>query len=123
MSILYGEPTEEDRRFSESWKTGFKEAERRWLETREPELKYLVTKNGLIDLTPKYRRPSMEGLMLHCGAEKMTREELRGIPTPQPTQTWKPVPHFEAATLVAHVAENRGYDVVSEEYGLTPYAE
>ena len=118
MSILYGEPTEEDRRFSASWKVGFKEAERRRLETREPELKYLVTKNGLIDLTPKYRRPSMEGLMLHCGSEKMTREELRGIPTPQPTQTWKPVPHFEAATLVAHVAENRGYEIMSEDYGL-----
>lgn len=62
----------------------------------------------------------MEGLILHCGAEKMTREELRAIPTPQPTRTWKPVSHFEAATLVAFEAESRGYSIAQEEYGVTP---
>ncbi len=62
----------------------------------------------------------MEGLILHCGAEKMTREQLREIPTPQPTRTWRPVSHFEAATLIAFAAEKRGYGVVGEEYGVTP---
>ena len=32
-------------------------------------------------------------LVLHCGAREVGREELDGVPTPAPTQTWFPVPH------------------------------
>ncbi|HCE42897.1 MAG TPA: hypothetical protein DET40_05065 [Lentisphaeria bacterium] len=59
-------------------------------------------------------------LVLHCGASKVTREELIGIPTPAATETWRPVPHYEVAELVANEAQRRGYEIVKEEYGLTP---
>ena len=50
----------------------------------------------------------------------MTRDELKEVLTPKPTMSWKPVPHYEVAEYVAHVAERRGYNIVSEEYGLNP---
>ncbi len=62
----------------------------------------------------------MEGLILHCGAEKMTRGELRHLATPPATRTWRPVPHCEAADIVAAEAERRGYRILKEEYGTTP---
>ena len=60
----------------------------------------------------------MEGLILHCGSERVTRNDLRHVPTPEPTPTWKPVPHHEVAELVVNEAKSRGYEIVGEDYGL-----
>jgi len=59
-------------------------------------------------------------LVLHCGAEKVSRAELMNVSTPRPTETWRPVPHYEVAELVANEAQRRGYEIVNEAYGLTP---
>lgn len=59
-------------------------------------------------------------LVLHCGAEKVSRADLMNVATPRPTETWRPVPHYEVAELVASEAKRRGYEIVSEDYGLTP---
>lgn len=61
----------------------------------------------------------MSGLMLESGAERVSRGELFGIPTPEATATWKPVPHYEAAEMVAREAQRRGYAIAGEEYGLS----
>ena len=38
----------------------------------------------------------MEGtLIAHCGAAKITREELQNLSVPEGTGTFKPVPHYE----------------------------
>ncbi len=58
-------------------------------------------------------------LVLHCGAEKVSRADLMDVATPRPTETWRPVPHYEVAELVASEAKRRGYEIVKEEYGLT----
>ncbi|OGV40389.1 MAG: hypothetical protein A2X48_23565 [Lentisphaerae bacterium GWF2_49_21] len=58
-------------------------------------------------------------LILHCGARTATRDELKDVLTPKPTMSWKPVPHYEVAEFVTHVAKHRGYEIVKEEYGLT----
>lgn len=60
----------------------------------------------------------MEGLILHCGAEKATREDLKEIETPRGTDTWKPVSHWDCATMIGEEAEKRSYRIISEEYGL-----
>ncbi len=62
----------------------------------------------------------MNHLMLSCGSERVSRDVLRWVATPKETDTWKPVPHYDVAELVTSVAEKRGYQIVSEEYGLNP---
>jgi len=58
---------------------------------------------------------------LLCGNSlRVTRDELRDISTPLSTPSWKPVPHHEVAELIVNEAENRGFCVVGEEYGLNP---
>ncbi len=58
--------------------------------------------------------------MLSCGAERVSRDVLRWVATPKETETWKPVPHHDVAELVTRAAQKRGYEIVSEEYGLNP---
>lgn len=62
----------------------------------------------------------MEGLMLHAGANKLQRQDLLALPTPEGTATHRPVNH---ATLVQGIFEAlafRNIDVVGEEYAATP---
>src|SRR5262249_44796761 len=47
-------------------------------------------------------RPLEEGtmttqttLMIHAGADRITREQLRGLDCPTPTDTWRPVSHAD----------------------------
>lgn len=56
--------------------------------------------------------------ILHCGW-KVTKEELKDVETPVGTATWKPVPHYEVAQLVTAEAVSRGYEISSEEYGIS----
>lgn len=61
----------------------------------------------------------MEGLMVHAGAKKFGRQDLLALPTPDGTDTHRPVPH---ATLVQGIIEAltyRNIDVVAEEYAAT----
>jgi len=60
----------------------------------------------------------MNGLMLCSGSRSITRDELAMIPTPLPTRTWRPVPHREVAELAVNESQRRGWNIVSEEYGL-----
>jgi hypothetical protein len=62
----------------------------------------------------------MSDLLLHCGSTRVTRDVLDCIPTPEATSSWKPVPHALVADLVHNETANRGYEVISEEYGLNP---
>jgi len=62
-------------------------------------------------------------LMLHCGAKRVSRNELMAVPTPMPTKTHRPVPHIHIAEMIAHEANNRGYSITSEEYGLSTSGE
>jgi hypothetical protein len=57
-------------------------------------------------------------LMLHGGATKVTRAELKDVPTPEATATWHPIPHY---LLLGHVREalsSRDIRILSEEHGL-----
>lgn len=62
----------------------------------------------------------MEGLIAHCGASKLQRQDLLALPTPEGTLTHRPVNH---ATLVQGIFEALAYrniEVVGEEYAATP---
>jgi len=62
-------------------------------------------------------------LILHCGARRVSRNELMAVPTPMPTRTHRPVPHIHIAEMLAYEAKNRGYSITSEEYGLSKQGE
>jgi uncharacterized protein DUF932 len=97
---------------------------KRYEDNWTPSPKWLVTSEGIREITGKYITKEQEtmnnSLMLHCGSTRVTRDELENVLTPRPTASWKPVPHSQVAELVVAETVNRGYEIVSEEYGLNP---
>jgi hypothetical protein len=85
---------------------------------------FMLTGHGIKEIRAKYatkEKAEMENaLLLHGGERRVSRDELKEVLTPKPTMSWKPVPHYEVAEYVAHIATRRGYNIVSEEYGLSP---
>lgn len=60
----------------------------------------------------------MNGLLLHCGANLATKDEVYDTPTPEATETHVPVPHgLLLDTIHKHVTQ-QGFAVEQEEYGL-----
>ena len=60
------------------------------------------------------------GLISHCGTELVGRQDLLLLPTPEATETHKPIPH---ATLVEAVTETLGFrrlTVVEDQYAVSP---
>jgi hypothetical protein len=60
----------------------------------------------------------MKGLMLHCGTNTVDRERLALVKTPDPTETWFPIPH---ATLLNHVEETlqrNGLKIAKQAHAL-----
>lgn len=58
------------------------------------------------------------GLMLHCGAEAVSREVLEAVPTPEPTQTWCPIPHADLLGGIQTTLERSGFRVMTEAHAL-----
>ncbi len=64
----------------------------------------------------------MEGLLAHRGAQLVGRQELLALPTPEATDTHKPVPHALVVQALVEALGLRRLSVVSDEYALTPDA-
>lgn len=61
----------------------------------------------------------MNGLMLHTGANAITREQLAQVPTPAPLGRFhKPVPYIDFVDKVADAMSTFGLRVLDEQYGL-----
>jgi hypothetical protein len=58
-------------------------------------------------------------LLAHCGSSKITREELKVIPTPEGSATHQPLPHFEIVGALVETLSFRQISVVREEYAVT----
>jgi hypothetical protein len=58
-------------------------------------------------------------LLTHCGSSKITREELKVIPTPAGSATHQPLPHFEIVGALVETLSFRQISVVREEYAVT----
>lgn len=61
----------------------------------------------------------MQGLMLHAGANKVGRQELLQLPTPDPTDTHKPIAHSRVVAGIVEALAYRKLDVVRDEYGVS----
>jgi hypothetical protein len=58
-------------------------------------------------------------LLAHCGSSKITREELKVIPTPAGSASHQPLPHFEIVGALVETFSFRQISVVREEYAVT----
>src|SRR5260370_23101698 len=58
-------------------------------------------------------------LLAHCGSSKITREELKVIPTPAGSATHQPLPHFEIVGALVETLSFRQISVVREEYAVS----
>ncbi len=58
-------------------------------------------------------------LILHTGANSVSREQITAIKTPARTATWVPIPHNRLLEGVQATLERSGLRVVTEAHGLT----
>lgn len=58
------------------------------------------------------------GLCLHCGSVEVGEDEVRAVPTPQPTQTFIPVPHAYVLDRVRNEVQSLGMAIVAQSFGL-----
>lgn len=58
-------------------------------------------------------------LLAHCGSSKITREELKAIPTPPASPTHQPIPHYEIVGALVEALSFRQISVVREEYAVS----
>jgi hypothetical protein len=59
-------------------------------------------------------------LIAHCGTTKVSREELKTIPVPESTRTFKPIPHVEIVDALVEALRFRYIGVVRDEYAVSP---
>lgn len=58
-------------------------------------------------------------LILHCGANAATREQVIGVKTPAPVGSWHPIPHISLINQVEKALAALNMRVVNEAHGLT----
>ena len=58
-------------------------------------------------------------LILHCGAAEVPRKALANVPTPRPTETWRPISHEAFVRQVEWELPRYGLDIVQEVHALT----
>ncbi|MBK8464933.1 MAG: hypothetical protein IPL32_03805 [Chloracidobacterium sp.] len=58
-------------------------------------------------------------LMAHCGARKVTRDELKEMPLPEATKTHQPLAHFEIVEVLEEALSFRHLRVVKDEYAVS----
>jgi hypothetical protein len=62
-------------------------------------------------------------LMLHCGGQIATREQIAAVQTPEPTNTWRPVPHITLIEQVEKSLATFQMSVVTSAFALAKAGE
>ena len=64
----------------------------------------------------------MSGLLIaHKGAIRIPKEQLLQIGAPEPTHSWRPIPHGVLVNTLTDVLSSRGLTVKREEYAIQRY--
>jgi len=58
------------------------------------------------------------GLLAHCGAQYIGRQELRALQTPDGTATHKPIPHADVVEALIETLGFRKLNVVNDRYAI-----
>lgn len=67
-----------------------------------------------------FKEATVEQLMAHAGANKITRQELALIETPEATDTFRPIPHVELVESLVETLSFRHIQVLKEEFAVSP---
>jgi hypothetical protein len=59
-------------------------------------------------------------LLTHCGATKISREDLAFISAPPATETHQPVPHIRIVEALTEALAFRHLQVLRDEYAVSP---
>ena len=62
----------------------------------------------------------MEGLIAHRGAQLIGRQDLLGLPTPEGTETHRPIPHAKVVEALIESLGFRHLAVLDDRYAVTP---
>jgi Domain of unknown function (DUF932) len=57
-------------------------------------------------------------LLAHVGAQYIDREGLKALTTPQPTDSWTPIPHYELVQALEGQLMARGIKIVKEQFAV-----
>ena len=57
-------------------------------------------------------------LVAHSGAQLIDREGLKLLETPEPTDSWTPIPHYELVTALEGQLKARGISIVREQFAV-----
>ncbi len=68
---------------------------------------------------PQAQAPTVPGLLLHCGAIPVSRDELAAVPTPRSTDTWYPLPHHDLVAEVEAHLEGAGMEIEAAVHALS----
>ena len=60
----------------------------------------------------------MANLLMHCGGQHVSRDEVIAAPTPERTRTWVPIAHHRLLELVEATIGNHGYRVTNQAHGF-----
>jgi len=60
-------------------------------------------------------------LIVHCGAQIVTREELKTYVTPEATETFKPIGHSQLVETLTQVMQDRGLFITREQFAVQNY--
>src|ERR1039458_8737703 len=58
-------------------------------------------------------------LLLHCGAAVVGRDILSQVKTPDPTNSWSPIGHFDFLDIVENALTKEGLKTGEEAHALT----
>ncbi|MCY3018799.1 MAG: DUF932 domain-containing protein [Planctomycetota bacterium] len=59
-------------------------------------------------------------MLMLSHAHEVSRHDLAAIPTPEPTDTWRPVPHSDVVDVLTERAGARGLKITSERFAVMP---
>jgi hypothetical protein len=57
-------------------------------------------------------------LVAHVGAQSIDREGLKLLETPQGTDTWTPIPHYDLVQALDGQLKARGISIVEEQFAV-----
>src|SRR3989449_5789941 len=57
-------------------------------------------------------------LLSHVDTDLITRDQLRLVPVPAPTRTWRPIPHIELIESLERVLQQNQIAIQAEEFAL-----
>jgi hypothetical protein len=60
----------------------------------------------------------MENLLMHCGGQHVTRDDVAKVSTPTRTRNWVPVPHQRMLDLVESTITDRGFQIIDSAHGF-----